>query len=189
MLYRGNSVREAVGKALGVRDEFGRKIANPINRHPLGYKSAPIELEQNLANLRSTAIQNAKNYINNANIDFGEDEDGYVELYFVDNGEVHQLRGAQAGRPRNGSDGTPHFDYDLRAYRSRPFWVLCWAHSHTWRDRRDRSLSTQRLLSRPSDDDRNNLMPFAPLVIKSPPQSRQPMAWGEGGSFRQFNIV
>lgn len=189
MLYRGNSVREAVGKALGVRDESGRKIANPINRYPLGYKSGPIELEQNLANLRSTAIQNAKNYINNANIDFGEDEDGYVELYFVDNGEVLQLRGREAGYPETDEDGRPHFKYDLRRFRGRPFWILCWAHSHPWDSRRDQSLQTRTRLAQASHGDRNNLLPFAPLVIKSPPQSRQPSVVGSGRHFRQFNIL
>jgi len=132
MLYTGNTLREALGKALGTRDQYGRKI----ERHTYGKQdqSQPLadETRQTLHDLREAAILRAKSSsVNSANLEHGQMEEGFMSLYFTDvpGGEVLDLDGPQAGRGivRN---GIPMFEYFTDRYMSRPFWVLVFAHSH-----------------------------------------------------------
>ncbi len=188
MRYEGNTLREALGKALGTRDQYGRpkKKQFQVKQEET---DAPVT-SQELDSLRGPAIERAKAYIANADYSLNAPEDGYAELYLLDTREQVELAGPLAGYPVRTRDGTLKFRYDFNNYSSHPFYVLVFAHSHPRRDRSTR-LSDQSYLCRPSrpvsgdPQSDQDLMRYAPLVIGCPVGG--PLVHGRNRSFVPYH--
>jgi len=167
MRYEGNTLREALGKALGTRDQYGRKI---VRGQPLVQKQdvAPgeytIEQQDLLYRTRIEAVQRAKNWLR-ANFTWRSNEEiGYVEYFNVLTGEFDR-------RPPNGDAGHPCGNLLQPKYcytegpRDAGWEVLVWGHSHPATDNSPTAPSFHSDARYGPDDPA--LLRFAPVVIIS----------------------
>jgi len=106
-------------------------------------------------------------------------EEGFMSLYFVDNGEILDFDGTDAGQGFV-ENGKRKFRYNADRYTRRPFWVLCWAHSHP----EDGSAGDQSYLHGLSRPDDYGLRRTAPVLIYYPPHNWWPHP---GSNYQQFN--
>jgi|GEM_PF-1317994 len=187
MRYEGNTLHEALGKALGTRDQYRRKIVR--RHHQTKQYQEHLSTSDQLQPLRSIAIDRAKAYLARANYDFGSPEDGYAEIFLIDLQEVIELPGSECGRAVTSRNGTPQWQYDFGQYSAHPFFVLVFGHSHP-DDSRNPSDEDMRRLCRPSyrvpgasSSDRD-LYPYAPVVIGCRNRVRE---WNRNGRFRQWD--
>jgi len=199
MRYEGNTLREALGKALGTRDQYGRKIIRAADRRAIlaapSQKSirtiqpagTPVDVSPgNLQQLREAALQRCRSSaMARAQLGPRHEEEGFMSLYFVDNGEIKDFDEADAGAGRTDhTTGQKYFDYNAHNYRSRPIWVLCWGHTHP-----GPSGVGSRYLAGPSGDARREdgdyrLLRYAPLIIRHPGGWANPL---NPGGYRQYS--
>lgn len=168
MLYRGDTVYEAVSKALG-RRRFKQDDVNPHGT------------PEAIANARRKAVKSAMLMIASADVSVGARETGLALVYDKTTGETRPLREPEVGQ---GSENHFHFNFSYRRNREV---VLVTAHSHPkvseaggWREqRRARELNAQNEGIVGNDDD-EQLLERAPVVIKTP-TGRVLQFWKTGG--------
>lgn len=182
-LYRGTSVKDALGKALRTRDKL--KIGQPHTKPKQLRRTTSADLQD----LRREAIAGARAYLANSNYNAGSPEDGYAEVFLIDLQQVVKLPGSQCGHPVTGADGTPKWRYDFSRFRAHPFYVLVFGYSHP-NISRNPSAEERRMLCRPStprpgnpNSDRD-LFPYAPVVIGCANGSRP---WNTNRTYRQWD--
>jgi len=189
MLYTGNTLREALGKALGTRDQYGRKIERRTSsifqtkQFPPTNMTGP-ELQDFLRPYRAAAVQRAISDLSSRYNTDEPNEIGYAEWYNRNTGE-HLIWGAgRAGRPCRKPDGGKHFCF--RAPQARGWEILVLGHSHP-------PTSTHGLpgLTDTSDDDElsggdGRLAEYGPMVLISPGRSHPEQVDGRN-SYETFD--
>ena len=169
--FHGDTLEEVLGKALGRRDEFGRRItALPI--HAIQQKqSGPTNLlgaalQNYLRPLRHVAVQRAIQYLSALYDPENPDEIGYAEWFNRRTGEHDVRETGTAGRPCNKPDGGKH--YCFNAPRARGWEILVLGHSHPPTS----TLGTRGYVDTRHDDqmsgDDRRLARFGPMVLISP---------------------
>ncbi len=180
MLYTGDTLRQALGKALGTRDQYGRKIEEFGTEKQDGGEN-PYASPEAIARARENAIWDAKRWISAADVSEGSPEVAIVYLYDKTTGQRRHLVG------RKNSDGSAgggqvtfsstnnRFRFSFSMNTSREI-ILVTAHSHS------RAISSGGFLARrnaealnarnegidPQNQLDNHLVTLAPLVLKTP---------------------
>lgn len=171
--------------SFGKRNSFAKttsasKLGKPHGLNKQGEAASNVDVSHtHLETLRRQAERNARSALSNADMSPGALEEGYLELYYTDTGEILRLSGSNAGRGYYDSQGEAHFEYSANNYTARPFWVLVWGHSHPARNRGEPPRS-RRGLSRNDE----GLLETAPVYIKYGANNYFPH---RGRNYQQFS--
>jgi len=175
MLYTGNTLREALGKALGTRDQYGRKIEKFGTEKQDGGEN-PHASPEAIARARENAVQDARTWISSVDVSEGARERARVYIYDRQTGSVRILTDDQAGATENSSFSSTdrHFRFRFSWHPNREI-ILATAHSHPHANRSgglQASREADRIDRLNENIDRNrddqNLRRIAPLVLKTP---------------------
>ncbi len=168
MLYKGDTVYEAVSKALGRR----RYKQDEVNSR--GTAEA-------IREARQKAVKRAMLMISSADVTVGARETGLAFVYDKTTGTTRAVTEPEVGRGTNN-----HFHFDFTYSASREV-VLVTAHSHPMEseaggflDRRDAQRRNARNEGIVGNDDDEQLLERAPVVIKTPTGRVLPF-WKTGG--------
>jgi len=178
MLYTGNTLREALGKALGTRDQYGRKI----ERRTYGKQdtqSNPFAAQAAIARAREEAVAWAENYMTVQRTYGNGHEFGCYATYNEETGETVKY-------PRNvaGFGGGSHYRF---SYRPSQGILLVTGHSHPRESDADPHGSSDEtneqntvLTEEQLDEADSDLLDHAPVVIKLPSNrgSQVTVLWG-----------
>ncbi len=197
--FYGRTLREALGKALGTRDEFGQKksklsskpsaFGKPIHgtgkkpsfgkvgSKPSGFGKQESTADQALfmsedykARKRAEAVRMIIDYLRNSRPGSGNLEDGCYVVYDPRTGLNDLIRS-----PQSGTRSRTHFRFTLRKLRYQEF--MGTGHTHPRESPGDRGLGrgnsrsvNQQNASQQQQDDVNNLIRFGPVVILARPE-------------------
>jgi len=182
MRYEGNTLREALGKALGTRDQYGRKIVRgrPLLRKQVDVTS-PHATAQAIGMARIEAVRVARTEIASKTVAAGQDETGIIIAYNRETGELRVLHEPESGRPLRLAGQTEgeasKFQFTTAHLRSNEI-ALCTAHTHPL-TRRPRDIRVQRHYDAiddantiRSESDLNTLdarlFRIGPIIIRNP---------------------
>ena len=167
MLYEGDTVYEAVSKALGWR-------LKQADVNPHGTPEA-------ITNARQKAVKKAMLMIASADVSVGARETGLALVYDKTTGVTRPVVEPEAGR---GTNNHFHFDFTYSANREI---VLVTAHSHPKESEAGGFIARRRAEQRNAlnegtrgNDDDEQLLERSPVVIKTPTGRVLPF-WKPGG--------
>ena len=161
--FYGDTLEEVLGKALGRRDEFGRRVKQFGLGGPKSNTTYPFDDPQRIETERQAALARARAFINGAD-HTARTESGIMFIYDKQTGKPITIKPT--------SSSFQHVGFDLRRYRNEIERYEMLAHAHTHVRHRSNDPHTRRTENERnrdwSDEDRDHLLNFAPGFMKNP---------------------
>jgi len=197
MLYTGNTLREALGKALGTRDEYGRPLQGRFKQLAATLSddsTNPNTTPEAIRRAREDAVRLTMSEIRGSQYTVrpGRDEIGLITIYHTTDGRIEILPPERSGNPAKDSDGVARkWKFHFEPYISdESVIIMCSAHTHPRESTHGlppgATRSTDRLntIQRADSGSSNlnlkdqRLLTHGPVVIKNPNASVVDV-WGD----------